>query len=389
MEEIENKSLENVKNNYEKKFDFFSKYFGISEIEFKKIYKDAPNIMSFKDSRLIEKSRYYCDKFNLSKNDFKKMLKICPNLLSYNENSVDEKVENLKILFGFTDSQIISYVKILPAILNFNIDSLIEKKEFYKDYFNIDDKELYSMMKLSLGLLTMKKENIDEKVKFYENLFGLKKDECLKIVKSNPTILNLKEKAIYEKVENIKTILSITDKEVTDIIKQAPSILFYNEETIKRKCLKLNEMGIKSNYIAYNPNIITSPENTLKLRYAILCKFFDKETILKRKNWSLTNQSKTYARIVEIFKQIEEKNNKSETKKPIILKISQVLSDEKGFRTQFGVTSDEIMKEYPLTKDIAERIISDFNERSDVKLYLTEDEIKFLEETEEKGEMNG
>ena len=44
--------------------------------------------------------------------------------------------------------------------------------------------------------------------------------------------------------------------------------------------------------------ILAIPKNVLKIRYIILRQVGSREQILSRKNWFMTNQDKTYARLM-------------------------------------------------------------------------------------------
>ena len=132
-------------------------------------------------------------------------------------------------------------------------------------------------------------------------------------------------------------IFDLTKQEFVNLLKRCPTILSLSEKSIELKSKQIRELDISKHFIISRPSILAIPQNTLKIRYLILRQVANREEIFE-KQWFMTSQNKTYARL------------KFLARKTIGAKLlNYCLIGEKQFSNQFGVSSEELMKNYSLT----------------------------------------
>ena len=305
------------------------KHFEWTEQEVKEKAKSIPSSY-FKDEQIaLDRAKFYQKEFNLDKAEFIKMLKIFPVLLKYSEESVKLKVEFYQQEFDLDKAEFIKMLKVLPTLLGYSEESVKIKAEFYQQEFNLTKAEFIKMLKVSPTLLGLSEESVKTKAEFYQQEFNL------------------------DKVEFI------------EMLKVLPALLGYSEESVKIKHQQIRDLNIPKSVIIKNPNILAAPTNTLKVRYLILRQVVTREEVLS-KNWFMTSQDKTYARL----RYLQSKNTE--------IKITQILQTEKNFVNVYGVESKELMKKYKLTPEAIREMYEVLGDGEIVG--FTEEEKQFIDE---------
>ncbi len=341
------------------------KYFEWTEQEIKE-KAIAIQSVNIKDEKIaLNKLNFYQNEFNLRTAEVIKMIKLSPSLLCYSEEGVKTKVEFYQKEFGLDKNQLIKMLKIMPALLSYSEESIKDKIAFYQKEFGISKQDYAMMIKTQPALISYFEETIKAKVIFYQTEFDLTKEEFVKMLKVLPKLLSYSEESIKTKVKLYQKKFDLSKEEFVKMLKILPAMLGYSEESIKAKTKQILDLNISKSIILKEPTMLTVPINNLKVRYIILRQFATREEILLRTGWFMTNQSKSYARLMHL----KSKNIKA--------KISQVLNGEKRFKKAYGVASKDLMKKYKLTPDIIYKMqqVLEVGEISD----FTQEENQFID----------
>ena len=205
-------------------------------------------------------------------------------------------------------------------------------------HFEWTEQEVKEKANIILHVTFKDEQKVLDKAKFYQQEFDLSRTDFIKMLKVLPTLLNLSEESVKAKANFYQQEFDLNRAEFIKMLKGLPVLLSLLEESVKEKHKQILDLNIPKSVIIKNPNILTVPTNTLKVRYTILRQVATREDILS-KIWFMTSQDKTYARL----RYLQNKSNK--------IKISHLLQDEKRFVNAYGVESKELMKIYKLTPE--------------------------------------
>ena len=158
--------------------------------------------------------------------------------------------------------------------------------------------------------------------------------------------------------------LNYPKAEAINLIKKLPAILCYSEENIKEKHQQILDLSIPKEVLLNKPAMLATPKKTLKIRYFILRAFATRDEILNTSlNWFMTNQNKSYARLMHFYSKNKPK-----------IRLQDVLIDEKRLVERHQVTSDELMKRYPLPKEFIYEVQEKFFEEEGITFSAEEKE---------------
>lgn len=334
---------------HEKMHDELKEYlksFGFSEGKIAKFFGNT----TLRDLTIIKaKMEDYKEIFSLNDIEISKLIKICPQLLGYDissesEGSVKGKIKFYKDLLNIDENQIRKMIITLPALLGLDTISDSERSvkgkiKAYKELLNLNDREIKKMLRafpqlLCLDLVSDSETSVKNKIKFYKDALNLSDSEVRKMLVISPGMLGLD--TISNKSSSVKA-----------KIRKFKQILPYDV---------LRKVAIKT------PMIFSVPAQKFKIRYMIA------NINGNEKNFSLevfmTNEKKAWARACYL--------------KPLNVSAYWNYQGEKQFAKQFGITSEELMKVYPLDKKATLEIEKAFWEKTGEKMTLDSDEIKEL-----------
>ena len=166
-----------------------------------------------------------------------------------------------------------------------------------------------------------------------------------------PSILGTSEDTIRDKQNFLKEILNLSQIDFIDLIDSFPSVLFLNKDSLKQKIKVIEKMGLPRDQISSYPHILTAPANKLLLRYAI-CKRagITLEEFLS-KNIFMINENKLFARL-QILKDTNH--------------VLRVARTEKVFVGHYGISTQELQEEFPLTEKIAQEYMRDYEDETSI-----------------------
>ena len=189
------------------------------------------------------------------------------------------------------------------------------------------------------------------------------------MVKNQGTLLNITKALTEDKLLHLKDIFDFDDQELRRVVKICPSFIIYSINAIDKKKELLDSLNITKEDILKNPIILATASNSIKLKYMMLYLADPKKNFMRQK-WSMQNQKKTWARIMEL-KSLD-----------IPLTPSLLFSAEKNFQKRFKVSGEELMKKYPLTEEVVRNIIVSYNKHArktkEPEIEITDDEISAM-----------
>lgn len=345
------------------KFELYKKNFDITMSEFIKMLKLSPAILTYTEENIQGKLDLLQNEFGIEKSEFIKLIKQQPAIFCVSAEILKEKIKLYQTEFGMKESELTKLLKRQPVLFCLAEDNIKRKAEFYQTEFDLEKSEFIKMIKSMPTLLGITEKNIKDKIEFYQTEFNLTRLEFNKLIKTLPVILSYSETSIKSKVQLYMKEFGLTKPEFIKILKGLPGILCYSEESVKEKHKQTFDLSIPKEFIINNISILTAPKNTLKIRYFILRQIASKEDILRKTNWSMTNQNKTYARLMYLQNKMQRK-----------IKLSEILSAEKIFSNIHKVSSKELMQKYPLPKEFIYEVQEKFFEEEGITFSAEEKE---------------
>lgn len=271
-----------------------------------------------------------------------KQLRIMPLLLcldcdknSQNDTSIVQKMKNLEQM-GITKKAWVDYPAILAMDCNphsTNPTSIASKMQFLHDYFGFDAKQVLcfpQLLGLDTSLNTDNPSALINKLHFYEREIGLTTRDLAQF----PNLLGYdcdpnsdKPTAIIKKIELLKA-----NNISTEIFKQLPMI-------------------------------VAMPCDSIKLRY-MMYRLSGLDKLASNSTIFIQNEQKTYSRLRYLSTLERVPNKKS------------IIFNEVKFHKVFGVTTAQLMQEYPLDEDAVHFVEAEYAKNPDTQpLNLNEREM--------------
>ena len=355
------------------KYKKYNQLLGFGEKEFNR----APSLLSFNvsdsSSLLYEKIAYLKNVLGFDKSTFKRMPDIL--LLSFSkeaEHSVPNKVQYLEKL-GFTKK----HLKSTPGLLRLDCDpnstnpTSVKQKLNHLAQMGITRKSVNSLPRLLLKDCDPDSTNpssIAQKIKFYQDYLGFD----IKILNSATRLLALNTDtqtdnpcAVINKYSILTQDIGIAPSE----LKKFPNLLYCdcdpnsnNPNSIHNKARIIQNCLEKPLYKTA-PILLNMPVGAIKVRCML-----SKLTGVKSSNMSIfiQNEQKTYAR----WRLIEDLD--------FYVKPSTITYHESAFQSLLGVPSNDVMEDYPLTKEALLYIQNSYNALPDINpVFLSEKEIEY------------
>lgn len=348
-----------------RKAKFFQEEFSLSREEFAKALKRTPTILGFSEELISSKIELFQQELNLSKTEFVKMFKISPSIITYSEETVRLKFKFYQEELNLDKNEFVKILKFTPQIMSISEEYIKNRIHFLQSEFEIDRDSCVHIITLLPTMLEYSESYIREKPDFYKQELNLDKKDFVRIVKGFPALFSFSADKIKEKIAFYKKEFNITKEQFSKMFKIRPNLISYSEESIIEKRKQVLELNIPLHNVVQNPNLLSVPKNTLKLRYLILRQVAERDEILSRPNWFMTNQNKTYARIAYL----KSKNLK-------LITLSRVLNNEQKFMKDNGQASTQsLMDKYKLTPEIINSL-----ELGETNTFTEEEKEFFIEE---------
>ena len=164
--------------------------------------------------------------------------------------------------------------------------------------------------------------------------------------------------------------LNLSDSEFGRMSRTFPQLLCLDtasegKSSIRNKIKKLKDVVLPDELheiVIKKPMVLSVPVQSVKIRYMIANTQGDEQNFFMKS--LLTNEKKAWARVNYLHH--------------INAPKYWTYVNEKQFVKQFGVTSEELMKVYPLDKEAVEGIEKAFYEKTGEKMTLDSEEIKEL-----------
>ncbi len=354
-----------------KKMDYYRTSFGFSNDDLKKIIKTLPPFLGYETdgastTSVSSKVEFYKINFNLTDEEVARLIKISPGLLGLDVYSVADKLDYLQDYFEFSNGEILELVKTTPAILGYDVKwKTCEKVSFYSTYFGIDEEGAKKIIKARPNLLGRSTEGVEKRVEFLSTMIGCSQERAKKIILSLPTILTYDLKSMLGKVKYYEKALSLSPQQAGAMIGKCPSIICYSiddedEKSAPRKLKYLRQIATDEE-IAQNPALLTHPALKLKTRYLILAQVFERKEIVGNRKMT-TSEDKLWGRL----RYCEEGGHSAKA----------IIRSESRFRENIGVTSQEVVRQYPLTLQDIKRLEKSHEEKTGESIHLDQFEIE-------------
>ena len=308
------------------------------------MFKTAPSIISCSKENLNEKISFYLNDFGFNGEEFTKIIKRMPNIFNFSTDTMKEKVNYYLSKFDLTVPELRKMSLLLPCMLAYSTDSVNEKVAFYQSEFDLTRDEFSAMVKRMPALLNYTKENIDEKANYFKHTFGIENQEFISMLKRLPSLLSLSRESMNDKIVYFTKEYGLTKDQFSRMVKDLPNLLAYSKESLDEKKKQIQDVGLPKEFLANFANVFSVPANNLKVRMLILRQVAPRDEIM-RWGWHITCQDKTFARMMYFANETNANP-----------KLSNLLLCEKLFQKKYGISSEDLMKMYPLTKENIERM---------------------------------
>lgn len=226
----------------------------------------------------------------------------------------------------------------LEDLSNLNEKQLVQTFDYFEEAFSLTDDDMSKMLKIQPMLLILSKKTIDEKIDFYDKTIGVKLEDLSDMITVSPNLLAYVDNVIKTRSRFCMAMFDLKQNEFVEMIKRKPTLLDRSEKSMFDKSRQILELDIDKKHIVNAPDIIDVPNNTLKLRYAVLRQAFSREEIFSNPNWFMVNPSVAFARLgymKDLGKQVA---------------IENVVATEQDFQTSFGVKSVDLARKYLLER---------------------------------------
>ena len=367
---------------------FYKKYLNADNMQIARIIELAPSVLSFEidgaaPTTVKNKLAFYKAFFKINDASMAKLITRFPVILyldttSDSPTSFQSKVSLLQRLLKLSDQEVRKLLIKNISVLGRDIkdrteDSIQNKIDFYKGLFNANDEEIKKIcIHYNLILTTPIKTFLKTKIEPLKKVLKLNDEELADLIKTCPnaigrTILGDSPTSVESKVKFFKKALQLDDSQVLELIKSKPVVLTLDtitdkDTSVKTKmqtfseCLSLNEIREE---IIKNPKLLTVPARHFKIRYMLAYDIGIEDKFFS--NNFLTSEDKIYARYRFLLD-----NN--------IDKMKKVNYGEKVFEKEFGISSDELIKRYPLDENAVYDIEQTFAETTGRNLKLNQAE---------------
>lgn len=279
---------------------------------------------------------YLKEKFNL---DDKSIAKIQTKTKMRDVELIKSKINFFQATLHFTDKEIAEIIIAFPQILSLDTksdkpDSAKAKLMFYKERLKLTDRELRDLVKdlpnlLGYDTVTDKPKSVKSKLKFYKEYLEMSEDQLIKFIKSSPYVLS------YDTISNKPT-------------------------SVKSKLETLHKIGINNEQIIVQPKILAYPAQSLKMRIMLKAVYYG--TTESFDYGMMFNEQLVYARARFVKGRID-------------IPSKLIYQNDKRFSQRTNTTSEELLKQYPLTQEKALEIQEEYNKSAQGKLHLTESEL--------------
>ncbi len=276
------------------------------------------------------------EKYNI---DDKNIAKIQAKIKIRDIELIKSKIDYFKTTLSFSNQEIAEVIVAFPKILTLDTksdkpDGVKEKIKFYKDALKLTDKELHDFIKslpnaLGYDTVTDKPKSVKSKLKFYKENLGMSDEQLIKFIKNSPYVLSY------------------------DTISKKPT-------SVKSKLEILHKIGISNDQIIVLPKMLAYPAQSLKMRLMLKAIYYG--TTESFDYGMMFNEQLVYARA----KFVKSRND---------IPSKLIYQNDKRFSQRTNTTSEELLKQYVLTQEIALQIQNEFNKDAKEKLILTETEL--------------
>lgn len=344
------------------------KLFNISEEYAVALVKRRGALINMSKDTLEKRINDLKERYNFSNETVLKMLTKYPAVLTYTIEAIIKKEKSYMKDLGIGFDDFVSIIERQPSILGFSNDDAKTKQSDYNKEYSISGTKFAKRAKSTPSILNLNEENIKNKYNFYQERYGFSEIDYGKMASKGSQVMTLSPETVLSKEILIKNAFGIETEDFAKMIFKQPAILGQSADSIKLKKQQIDDLKIPTTLLIENPNMLTAPANSMKIRYMIVRSIANREDVLKNTGWYLVNQNKSYARLCYFIL----------NEKPV--KLTHLVSNERNFQKQFGVSSASLMEMYKIDEKVIENIVDSFNEYSGEKLYLTEDEKKYLNE---------
>ncbi|MBO5103015.1 MAG: hypothetical protein J6C13_02875 [Clostridia bacterium] len=359
------------------KVRFFQNNLGFTQKQF----NDCPYIFAFDiygdDIHSIPSKIEFYKKYGIDK----KALQNSPILLtlncdkeSINPTSIINKIIFLNEHLGFTDKHIRAFPIILSADCNPNSKSptaLINKIKFLKSTLGFENKHFQDcppILGMDCDPHSTYPTSIAQKLKFYKEFLDFDAEQF----RAFPQLLSLDCSTENENPLSVINKANFYLEYVgfsKEILKKHPNLLGYDcnphstsPSSIINKLKSIENAGISMDFVRNVPLILGCPSKSLKIRN-MLYYITEMDKYAQNAAPFIQNEQKTYARYA-YFEEIGH---------PTAKKVYYL--QEKLFQKRYGVSSEDLIKRYPLDQNAIKLITQKYNEKCNKNLTFTNQEV--------------
>ena len=365
---FENKHFESTmsifSNNLEvlkEKVDYLKKAIGFQA----KHIQQVPTILNYDLETIKQKVAFYKQKLGFTSKEFKDYPGIftldCEN--PDNPNSIFQKLEFYEKELGLNAS----HFRKVPCLLSFdtisepdaNQKGVKAKIKFYAETLGYTPKQFQLVPALLNHDITSDESvttSVKYKIKFLQNTLGFEPEHFQKAPEifgydcASDDIQN--EKSLKAKIKFYQEVLGFDSK----ILRENPVLFHFDcvledsPTSVKTKIKKLYEIGLSNDDIKNNIQLLLTPAEDIKDKFALWSTLFPDRSFMDLTSWFVTRTDKVYARarfLVDDYK--------IKQLRPGHLNIS-----EKQYQLRFKSTSEDAMKKYPLDEKIIDSFYADY-----------------------------
>lgn len=355
-------SLENL----EEKIKFLKSYL---DFDAETIKKDI-TLLIFRQDYITEKAEYYKKLLGFDKAQFKKY----PSLFVLDIDLVNKKLDYLINTLGFNESQLKSFPKLLS--LDYSSDesvptSVRAKVKFYQDTLGFDKAQFQKAPCLIQYDCTSDENtptSIRAKIKYYREALGLTNEHF----KKNPGILGYdclensdSPTSVPAKIDYYKNSVGLDETQIRDnlVLLHLDTVNEQNKSSVPAKLSALQEIGITGEDIRNNTQLLLTPAQDIKDKYAIWCSIFPDKSFMELRTWFITRTNKVYARYKYLSSEnfLENIYKLSGRRSDFNLRPNHLDMCESQFKLRFKASSEELMQRYPLDENALKEFYEKYN----------------------------
>lgn len=312
-----------------------------------RLVKSQHRLVHYTDITLynkIKKIYLYLLEYGFNKHEVLNITRTFMGIFSYEIETLEHKIKELKDM-GLTDTNVKKMIKESPKVLSLSVANIKLKISFLEE-LGYKHEEVMKMIKNNSSILEKSTDTIRKKI---ENLMGLgySYEQVIKITKSESLIYRYDINFIVGRLNDIMT-LGYTKQEVLLMFYKFPQIVYGSITRMREKMKKMIELGFTKEEIK---------EISLKLPAIYI---FDVDAVIMKKEFydSIGLCGVIVNDPLQLIQSVDVSYARYKFLKSINVEVTMenyrlLFMNEKRFAQRYGVTKQEIVKQYNFDQDYA------------------------------------